>query len=667
MLSNIGFYLLFLCAITTGYGFLASVAAARLRHRRLYLSAKMALTSTMVLAVIASGVLMYSLFARDFSIAYVMKNSSTDLPALYTFTAFWSSLEGSHMLWTLLLTILATVAVWTHAKDNEHIMPYVSAALQIVLCWMYYLAVSYSDPFARSIPAPPDGRGMNELLQNIYMASHPPLLFLGYTALAIPFAYSIAALAYGDITEGWLKTCRRWTLFAWCFLTAAITLGGRWAYVELGWAGYWAWDPVENSSFLPWLLSTASLHSLLVQEKLGHLKRLTLVLAIASFFMCYFGTFITRSGVVSSVHSFAESPIGPNYLAFLAALAFGSSLLYALRAPSILPSETEKVWGISKESALVVTQFLLLSFAAIVFIGTIFPIVSEAITGQRISIQAPYFNAFAPYMGLGVIVAIAIGNLMRYQTAKMPGAKGVILWSIAAAIPLTMLLIHFGDVMLTTNRRALISQIVGMYLSSWCISCLVGDFYLKLKDLRFNWSLMFKNNLAYVGAFIAHVGMIIAIIGFLGNYRGMEKKVSLSVGDKTELYGYEFELERGIETLQVHNYVLYRSSLKMSRYGKELEEIHPAQSKYPTKPGQTFNEIAVHSTLWHDVYIVLADFDSKDGKRVTLKININPTVRFVWIAITIMVIGGLIALFDQRRGNRSRDVLAGRWETGGAV
>ena len=295
-------------------------------------------------------------------------------------------------------------------------MPYVCAALQLILAWMFYLTVSHSDPFVLNLPAPANGRGMNELLQNFYMAIHPPMLFLGYVGLAIPFAYSIAALMYGDVTEGWTKTVRRWSLFSWILLTAAITLGGRWAYVELGWAGYWAWDPVENSSFMPWLMCTALLHSLIVQEKLGQLKRLTIVLAILGFFMSYFGTFITRSGVISSVHAFAESPIGPNYLMFLAALMLLSTLLYALRAPSILPMDTEKVWGISKESSLVAALFLLISFAVIVLIGTMFPIFSEAVTSQRISVQAPYFNAFAPYIGLGFIVLTAVGSLMRYQS-----------------------------------------------------------------------------------------------------------------------------------------------------------------------------------------------------------------------------------------------------------
>ena len=370
MLADLGFFLLYLCTILSAYSTVSSIFAGRMRHRRLFRSAKIATTASAVLCLLASLILWFLLFQHDYSVAYIFKNSSNDLPPIYRVTAFWSSLEGSHTLWTLLLSIFSAIALWTASRDNEHIMPWVNAALQAVLTWMFYMAISYSDPFVRMFPPMPNGQGMNALLQNPYMAIHPPTLFVGYTALAIPYAYAIAALCYGDVTDGWLRTIRRWALVAWIALSCGVWLGGRWAYVELGWAGYWAWDPVENSSFIPWLLSTALLHSLIVQEKLGHLKRLSIILAVIGFFMSFFGTFLTRSGIVSSVHSFAESPIGPNYLGFLAVLMILFVALYAWRAHAVLPADTDKVWGVSKESALVMTQFLLLTFAAIVVIGT---------------------------------------------------------------------------------------------------------------------------------------------------------------------------------------------------------------------------------------------------------------------------------------------------------
>ena len=663
MLANLGFSLLLLCLVCTSYSFLSATGAAILRHRRLYLSSKVSLSWSAVMCLVAAIILWYSYYQRDYSILYIAKTSSNDLPSIYTFTAFWSSLEGSHFLWTLTLSIIAVIVMWTHSRENEHIMPYVVASLAIVLAWMFYLLTSYSDPFVRQLPTPPNGNGMNELLQNPYMTIHPPLLFLGYTGLAVPFGYAIAALCYGDITEGWLKTVRRWTLFAWVVLTAAISLGGRWAYVELGWAGYWAWDPVENSSLMPWIVATALLHSLLIQEKLGHLKRLSLILCFFGFFMSYFGTFITRSGVVSSVHAFAESPIGPNYLSFLGFLAFVSCIIYAFRAPSVLPSESDKVWGVSKESALVVTLFLLLSLFAIVFIGTIFPIITEWAKGQRISIQAPYFNKFAPWIGLGLIMSVAIGNLMRYQSNKIPGLKSAMIWATGLAIPLSALLIFQGEVLETAGGFQLGAQVVGMYLAAWSFVCLCFDLKSKLQDLKYNYGLFFSRNLGYFGSWVAHIGFLVSILGFLGNYRGIEKQVQINAGGVAELNGYFFLFDQqGIDVTKELNYTLFAAPLTVSKEGEILDVVRPAHSVYPTKKGQTFHEIGVIGSLWNDVYVVLTDFDRKAGKSANFNLHINPTVRFVWISIFIMCIGGLIAIFDKYRGNRSRDVVAAQWE-----
>ena len=577
MLGDLGFYLLFLCLITSIYTVLASVVAAFTRHRRLFLSAKMGMTMSSLMCLAASLILWYLFFARDYSVAYIFKNSSNDLPQIFTLTAFWSSLEGSHLLWTLLLSLFALVAVWTANKDNEHILPYVTASLAAVLSWMFYLLVSHSDPFVRMFPSHDNGNGMNALLQNPYMAIHPPMLFTGYTALAIPAAYAVAALGSGDITEGWLKTTRRWTLFAWVALTAGIILGGRWAYVELGWSGYWAWDPVENSSLIPWLFATCLLHSLVVQDKLGQLKHLTLILAFLGFFFSFFGTFITRSGIVSSVHSFAESPIGPSYLIFLAAMLLVVALLYAFRAHSILPAEVGKVWGISKESALVITQFLLLTLVAIVCVGTLYPIVSEAITGERTTVQAPYFNAFAPWIGLGIVVAIAIGNLMRYQSSKIPEGPKILTVSALLAVPLAGASIYYGDVMSTTKPFALGAQLVGLYLCSVSFWCLTYDLMIRVRDLRYRWGLFFKRNLAYFGGYLAHVGMLIGIAGFLGNYRGIDRVVTLNAGDTAEIYVYKITFT-GMDVVQVDNATNYQALLKVDRNGKTFD-VKPADRK----------------------------------------------------------------------------------------
>jgi cytochrome c-type biogenesis protein CcmF len=655
-LANQGFLLLLACSILCGYAFLAAMFAARLKHRPLFQAAKMAMLTSCFLSIVAAVVLWSALFARDFSIYYVFKNSSTDLPWIYTFTAFWCSLEGSHFLWTLFFHICAAWATVRYAKSNEHLMPYVIASLAIVLCWMYFLAFTHSDVFAITPRAVSEGRGMNTLLQNPYMAIHPPMLFIGYTTLAIPFAYAVAALMYGDITEGWLKTVRRWALVSWCFLTAAIILGGRWAYVELGWAGYWAWDPVENSSFLPWLFVTALLHGLLIQGALGHLKRTNLVMCIFAFFFTFFGTFITRSGLITSVHSFAESDIGPAYLAFLAVLLFLSSALFAWRNPSLLPADSGKVWGVSRESALVVTLMLLLSFAAIVLLGTVFPIVSELLTKQRISVQAPYFNFFAPYYGLILVIAIAFGQLLRYGQAKID--KTTLVKSLIYALPATVVLVVLGDIHKTQSYVYIGVQILGVYVLCFCGGCLIFDLVDSVK--RVGLKLFWQKSRAVLGSHVAHLGVLIMIFGFMGNYRGLEKHVPLSTGQTVEVFGYELTLTAPMRQRNIQNFRSYEAQVNIQKDGKDIGLMMPSRNAYPTSNELT-NEIAVHSSLWRDLYMVLKDFSFEKPDQIVVQFNVNPAVRFVWWATVIMVIGGLFSLSDPYRGDRSRDVIDASW------
>lgn len=654
-LPELGFFALYLGALLAVYSVGAGLAAAWAGHRALYLSAKVAMTLTAALSLASCLALWACFFSRDYSVAYVFRNSSNDLPTIYTWTAFWSSLEGSHLLWTTMISLCGTWALWTHARANEHLMPYVTAACGGVAAWMLFLAVTHSDPFARMIPPHSNGLGMNALLQNPYMAIHPPMLFAGYTATLIPFGYTLGALAYGEITEGWLRTVRRWALAAWTLLTVAIALGGRWAYVELGWAGYWAWDPVENASLMPWILLTALLHSLLVQEKIGQLKHLSLLLAIFAFFMSFLGTFITRSGIISSVHSFAESPIGPSYLIFLCGFLIVALGLYAWRGANILPGKLDKVWGVSRESALLITQFLLITFALIVLIGTFFPIVSEAIGGQRISIQAPYFNSFAPFIGAGVMVAVAIGNLLRFQTDRIPNGRHVLISAAVFSLPATIGFVYWGGILDTPKALALGAQVVGSLLAFAAMGILGGELFFRLRDLRFRPGPLLRMNKAYLGAWIAHVGALVGILGFLGNYRGLAHEVTLSTGESTTFFGYEITFDQ-VRKVQRANALHYDANLQVSRDGKFVTTLHPARSQYPTKP-ELMHEVGVHETLAHDLYAVLAEFDRDTLKRATLQLHINPTVRFVWLAILLMALGGILSLADRLRGLRSMDTL----------
>lgn len=652
MLADYGFYLLLLGFIISSYGCVSSLFAAFSRNRRLFESARWASGASFVLCFSAALFLWYFFYTRDYSVSYVFKNSSEDMPMRYVISAFWGSLEGSHFLWTLLLSLFSLIAHMTYAKDNEHIFPYVSACLQSVLAWMLYLAVFVCDPFLPQVPTPENGLGLNALLQNPYMVFHPPSLFCGYTACAIPFAYAIGALAYGDITQAWLRTTRRWALAAWTFLSIGIFLGGRWAYMELGWAGYWAWDPVENSSFLPWLFTTGLLHSLIVQEKLGHLKRMSLVLSFLAFFFGFFGTFITRSGIISSVHSFAQSPIGPNYLYFLVGLLLISAMLYIYRAPAILPANPSKSWGVSKESALIVTQFIILIFGLIIFMGTLYPVLSELVTGSRFNVQAPYFNAFAPYIGFAFIIALTLGNLLRFQSSKILGSWKLQILASMFSVFCTLSFSYVANVF-QSKGYAFAMQLIGIYLCFWSVFCLVYDGWVRFLTYR-KAKIPFLQQSSYWGALFAHTGLLVAIFGFLGNYRGVDTLVTLDAGETTDFYNYHFAFH-GMQIVHNENVELFVAPVEVSKDGRHLSTIPAARAQYPTKP-ELLHEVGIDGNFWHDVYIVLSDF-SKTGKQATLEIHINPTVKLVWFSIFFLVFGGLLSLLDRRRGVFSKDFL----------
>lgn len=652
-MANMGYFLLSLAAVLSAYSSLASLWGGRRRDERLVSSATRAAHLSTAGVGVASIFLMVLLLDRDYSLAYIYKNTSNDLPLRYTIAAFWASLEGSHLLWTLLLGLFCSLALLTAPLSLERLRPYVCMALQMVLTWMLYLALTHSNPFAPMRPIPANGQGLNALLQNPYMVIHPPLLFLGYTASGIPFAYAIAALCYGDVVSGWLLTVRRWALVAWIALSAGIFLGGRWAYVELGWAGYWAWDPVENSSLMPWLFLTALLHSLSVQARVGHLKRLGIVLSCLAFFFSFFGTFLTRSGVVSSVHSFASSPIGPNYLSFLFVLMVSAGALYLWRSPGIIANQMDKVWGLSRESALVVAQFLLAVFALVVFLGTLYPVISEAVTGVRFNVQAPYFNSFAPYIGALIMLVIGWGNLLRYRRAGLRGGWRGQLAAWSFAILAAGLFAYLGGVFASSGFR-LLAQLVGTVLVFWTAACLVIELVGFMRETRGSLSRRIGRNLAQLGAFVAHLGVLVAILGFLGNYRGLETTKTLNKGESFELYDYRLTFE-ALRWEQVENALLVEAPLRISgRRARGEGELVAARAKYPTKE-ELFHEVGLVSTFWHDIYGILVDYDQAKGEHVTVTVHINPTVRLVWLSVFLLVLGGILCVLDRYRGRRSLD------------
>ena len=395
-----------------------SFAGGALKRSDLTRSGERAIYATLTMVILASAGLWTALFTHDFSIKYVASFSSANLPKIYTFTAFWAGQSGSLLFWCLILAIYSALAVYANRARNRALMPYVTGTLGVVLVFFLATVCLGANPFERLDWIPPDGRGMNPQLQNPGMAIHPPTLYLGYVGTTIPFAFAIGALITRRLDSEWLTAIRKWTLISWFFNTVGIMLGMWWAYVELGWGGYWAWDPVENASLLPWLVNTAFLHSIMVQEKRGMLRKWNVTLVVSTFLLSIFGTFITRSGIISSVHSFAQSPVGNWFAGFLVLAIIVTAYLVTTRLKD-LEAKASLESMVSREAAFLYNNVVLVGIAFSVLWGTLFPIISEAVRGEKITVGPPFFNAVNIPLGLTLLLLTGIGPLIAWRRASL--------------------------------------------------------------------------------------------------------------------------------------------------------------------------------------------------------------------------------------------------------
>ena len=618
-------------------------------YATLFQSSRNALVGVFLCLFLSSLILWNAIFFHDFSVSYVYRHTAVNMPPIYLFTSFWSALEGSHLLWTLLMSAVCAVSICTIRKKNETYGPTLSLVYGVSLSFMLILNVTISAPLKRMFPSGLFGLGMNALLQNAYMAIHPPMLFTGYSLLIVPFAYSAAALVKGYFTPEIFITIRRTSLIAWVFLTTAIFLGGRWAYFELGWGGYWGWDPVENSSFMPWLALTAAIHTFLIYTRTKRLPRLGLFLFMTAFTLSFQGTFITRSGIISSVHSFAESDIGPAYLAWILFLLSSTLLLIFLRGYLLEGAAKINEWRVSKETSLLFTIFFLLFLLAIVFIGTILPLVVEAIKGVKISIQQPFFNAFLPWIGMGFVSILGVGNLMKWKTGKIDDPISCLLYPAFWSLCLTLAL--------TYQKGLNVKVSIAYFMVFWTAFVLIMDLLYKLKSLHWKTGAFLKYQRAYLGALIIHLGFLMAILGFTGNLQMSSAEVNLNLHQSTTFHGYKIT-NNGLTYSSEYNVQTVGGVLNATNLDtKETVLISPMRRKF-TNNEQWFNEIGVYSTFWHDIYLVLSSFDVKT-ESVSLKMNYNPTVKFVWTSLVTFIIGALIALSHKSVKNKNP------WEDGG--
>ena len=657
-MNDFGFYCLIGALLVSTYAFMAGMLAGRNSNPVLAHSCENAVISTFILVALASASLISQLVHSDFNNEYVASYTSLDLPIQYRITAFWGGQKGSLLFWTLLLTLFSTIVVFQNQTKNRELMPYVCGVLASVQMFFLSVLVFVAPPFATLGPLrPADGTGLNPLLQNYWMVIHPPHLYLGFVGFTVPFAFGLAALISNNLNPVWIKTTRRWTLVAWLFLTAGIFMGAHWAYLELGWGGYWAWDPVENASFMPWLFGTAFLHSVMVQEKKGMLKVWNLVLIILTFEMCLFGTFLTRSGVVSSVHSFAQSNIGSFFVAFIA-ISLGASLYFLFRRLQTRQLEPEHrlTAFFSRESSFLFNNLLFLGIAFAIFWGTVFPIVSEAVRGVKISVSLPFFNNVTLPLALALLVLTGICPLIAWRKASVKNFRRNFLYPLFAGIVTILAVAAFGI------RK--ITPLLFFGACGFVLATVVWEFWKGARArqagrleheheeplYRALYMLVTTNKRRY-GGFIIHAGAVLVFVGIIGSsFFRAEQDFVLKQGETAQFKQYTFTYQSFGQRKETNKEVGL-ARVDLYRNGKKLATMRP-EKHFHFKGEQPQTEVDILSQFDEDFYIVLVGWD--DQRTATFKVYVSPLVSWIWFGGFIMALGTLFVMMP----NRQRRALA---------
>ncbi len=582
-----------------------------------------------------------ALLTDDFGLRNVAEYSSTTLAPAYKLTALWGSQAGSLLLWAWILSAFSSLVVFVNRHRNRELMPIVMAVMMGIGIFFLGLLSFVTSPFETLAQAPAEGRGLNPLLQNFYMQIHPPMLYLGYVGLSVPFAFAIAALVTRRLDTVWITSIRRWTILSWLFLAIGILLGAKWAYETLGWGGYWAWDPVENAAFMPWLVATAFLHSVMVQERRGMLKVWNMVLVILTFTLCLFGTFLTRSGIIASVHAFGESTLGPFFLAFIALILVGSVALLVSRLP-LLRSQHSLESYLSREAIFLFNNLLLVGLAFAVFWGTMFPILSEAARGERITVGQGYYNQVAMPIGIALLILTGVGPLIPWRKASPAQLRRRFVSPVAvtaiAAVPLLM----FTD--LWGSPAAAATVLAGVFVAA----CVLGEFWRGMKVRHAlggtSWpgalvSIVGRNRRRY-GGYVVHLGIVLLFIGFAGS-KGFstEADIAINTGQRAEVAGYTLVNEGASRTADDHKKTV-SVAIGVFKGDERVTTLHPGVITYNVDETRA-SQVAIDSGPSRDLYLFLSQL--QDNGLARISVFVNPLVLWIWIAGGLVLLGGLIA------------------------
>jgi cytochrome c-type biogenesis protein CcmF len=633
------------------YALIAGTFAAYTRRRRLALSAQNAIVAAFGATVVASGVLLAALLRNDFSFVYVASSTSIELPTGYTISAFWSSQEGSLLLWLLVLTGFSATAVLLNRRFGRELLAWASPVLALVIVFFSFMLVAVSSPFATQA-APADGAGLNPSLQNPYMMVHPPMLYLGFVGLTVPFAFAMGALLARRSDEAWIVSTRRWTLAAWTFLGIGQLLGAHWAYVEVGWGGYYAWDPVENAALMPWLAATAFLHSVMIQEKRGMLKIWNVVLVAGAFLLALFGTFLTRSGIVSSIHSFTQSSIGPWFLGFIAFMTIASVVLIYARLP-LLRARTRFESLVSREATFLYNNLLLVALCLTILWGVVFPILSEAVRGEEITVGAPYYNFFLRTFGLPLLLLMGIGPLIAWRRASVRSLGRSFIWPAVTALVA-------GVVLLALGAGSSPAGLVAYTFSAFVLGSIVYEFARGTRARHaltggswlgaFN-ALVARNRRRY-GGYVVHASIVLLAIGVAGSSAyDTTREASLRPGETMTVADYRLTYQ-SLTAREGANATELRAQLAVERDGKSLGTIEAGKNDYRAED-QVSNEVGIRSdrlTL-EDLFVIAEQIDPNET--VHFRVLVKPLVNLIWLAGIVFLAGALVVMWpsaaEQRR------------------
>ncbi len=632
------------------YALVAGAYAAHVGRRRLARSAQNALVAAFASTAVAAGVLVAALLRNDFSFEYVARTTSRALPTAYTLSAFWGGQEGSLLLWLLILTGFGAAAVTVNRAWARDLIVWVVPVFAAVATFFAFLLVAVASPFSTQA-APADGAGMTPSLQNPYMLAHPPLLYLGYVGLTVPFAFAMGALLSGKLDERWLIATRRWTLFAWAALGVGQLLGSHWAYVEVGWGGYYAWDPVENAALMPWLAATAFLHSVMIQEKRGMLKVWNVLLVILAFSLALFGTFLTRSGVVNSIHSFTQSSIGPWFLGFIAVSVAVSLAIVLWRLPQ-LRSPTKLESAVSREAAFLYNNLLLLALCLAILWGVVYPMLSEAVRGEAVVLGRSYYDFFLRAFGLPLLLLMGIGPLIAWRRASLRSLATTFRWP-------TVVALAAGAVLLVLGAGSSIPGLVAYSFSAFVLTTIVMEFARGTRARKAlgapSWfgaftSLISRNRRRY-GGYVVHAAVVLFAIGVAGSSAfdsvaeaKLARGESMRIGDYTLLY-------RSLDERETSNATQIRATLDIRRGDRDLGTLEAGKNAY-TIEQQVSNEVGIRSDklTGEDLFVIAEQIDP-DGS-VYFRVFVKPLVNLIWLAGLVFLLGSMITLWPDRREQR---------------